>query len=115
MASIPKGEQAVKGVLEAIRQGDPPLRFDLADNHTVVLGRTDAADWAVPRERFLSRRHVELRMKAGRLTVKRLTNAANPVFHQGQKKEAFYLETGEQLVIGKTRFLFSTWNRKRND
>lgn len=105
----------MKAVVEAVRQGEEALRFEIAENHTVVLGRTDDADWVVSHEKFLSRRHVELRMKAGRLMVKRLTGAANPVFHQGEEKEAFFLENGDQFVIGKTRFLFALLNTRKDE
>lgn len=105
----------MKAILEAIRQGEMTLRFELGDNHTVVLGRTDESDWTVSHEKFLSRRHLELRLKSGRLTVKRLTGATNPVFHQGQEKEAFFLENGDHFVVGKTRFLFSHLNQRRDE
>jgi len=105
----------MKAVLEAIRPGEATLRFEIGENHSVVLGRTDESDWAVPHEKFLSRRHLELRMKAGRLTVKRLTGATNPVFNQGQEKEAFFLENGGQFVVGKTRFLFSLLSSRKDE
>ncbi len=105
----------MKAVVEAIRQGETTLRFEIGENHSVVLGRTDESDWPVPYEKFLSRRHLELRMKSGRLTVKRLTDATNPVFHQGQEKEAFFIENGDQFVVGKTRFLFSLLSTRRDE
>ncbi len=104
----------MRGVLEVICHGEEPLRFEMADNHTVVLGRTPDSDWVVPYEKFLSRRHLELRLKSGRLTIKRLTGTTNPIFHQGLEKEAFFLETGDQFVVGKTRFIFSA-SGKRDD
>ncbi len=105
----------MKGSLEVLRQGKPTLHFEFADEHTFTLGRTHAADWVVPDDHFVSRRHVELSLKSGHLTVKRLNGAANPVFHQGQAKEAFYLDPGDQFVIGKTRFLFTASDGKRHD
>src|ERR1700679_319534 len=97
----------MKSVLEVAGPGEKPLNFDLGENLTVILGRTDESDWVVPFERYLSRRHVELHMKAGKLHVKRLTGATNPVFYKGKENEAFVLETGGQFVIGKTRFIFN--------
>ncbi len=105
----------MKALVEAVRQGEPTLRFEIGDNHTAVLGRSDESDWAVPYEKFLSRRHLELRMKAGRLMVKRLTGSVNPVFHKGEEKEAFFLENGDQFVVGKTRFLFSLLNERKDE
>ena len=105
----------MKAVVEAIRQGEPALRFEIGENHTVVLGRTDESDWAVPQEKFLSHRHLELRMKSGRLMVKRLVGTTNPVFHEGQEKEAFFLENGGQFVVGRTRFVFALLNHRKDE
>jgi adenylate cyclase len=104
----------LKAELEAALTGEKSLRFDLGENLTVTLGRTEEADWIIPFERYLSRRHVELRMKAGKLLVKRLPGTTNPVFYQGEEKEAFTLETGEQFVIGKTRFIFSVKAKQKD-
>jgi len=97
----------MKSVLEVAGPGEKPLNFDLGENLTVILGRTEESDWVVPFERYLSRRHLELHMKAGKLHVKRLTGATNPVFYKGKEIEAFVIETGEQFVVGKTRFMFN--------
>jgi len=105
----------MKAIVEAVRQGEPTLRFEIGENHVVVLGRTDESDWAVPYEKFLSRRHLELRMKSGRLMIKRLTGTTNPVFHKGEEKEAFFLENGDQFVVGKTRFHFSLLSNRRDE
>lgn len=105
----------MKAVVEAMRQGEQTLRFEIGENHAVILGRTDEADWAVPHEKFLSHRHLELRMKAGRLMVKRLTGTTNPVFHRGEEKEAFLLESGDQFVVGKTRFHFAILGNRKEE
>jgi hypothetical protein len=95
----------MKAELEVNVTGEKPMKFDLGDNLLVTLGRTEESDWVIPTERYLSRRHVELRFKAGRLQVKRLPGTTNPIFYKGEEKEAFSLAPGEQFVIGKTRFL----------
>ncbi len=105
----------MKAIVEAVRQGEATLRFEIGENHDVILGRTDDADWAVPHEKFLSHRHLELRMKAGRLMVKRLTGTTNPVFHKGVEKEAFFLENGDQFVVGKTRFHFAILSNRKDE
>ncbi len=105
----------MKAVLEVLRQGEETLRFEIGENHVVVLGRSDESDWAVPHEKFLSRRHLELRMKAGRLMVKRLSGSANPVFHKGEEKESFLLESGDQFVVGKTRFHFALLSSRKEE
>ncbi|HVM31608.1 MAG TPA: adenylate/guanylate cyclase domain-containing protein [bacterium] len=105
----------MKAVLEVFREGEPTLRYEIGENHSAVLGRTDEADWAVPNEKFLSRRHAEVRLKAGQLHVKKLVNAANPLFHQGVEKEAFILASDDHFVIGKTRFVFTLSRPKHEE
>lgn len=105
----------MKGIVEVLRQGEETLRFEIGESHAVVLGRTDESDWAVPHEKFLSRRHLELRMKAGRLMVKRLTGTTNPLFHKGVEKESFLLESGDQFVVGKTRFHFALLSSRKEE
>jgi adenylate cyclase len=105
----------MKADLEVIREGKPALHFELADGRSFTLGRSDASDFVVPNDGFVSRSHVELSLRAGRLTVKRIPGSSNPVFHQGQRKEAFYLEPGDQFVIGRTRFLFTAPGKTKNE
>lgn len=69
----------------------------------VVLGR-DADAWPVPWEPFLSRRHAELSWRNGRLRVRRVPDAANPVYHAGQPDDGFDLAVGGAFVIGRTVF-----------
>ncbi len=105
----------MKAILEVFREGDATLRFEIRENHAAVLGRTDEADWVIPHEKFLSRRHAEVRLKAGQLHVKKLSGAANPVFHNGVEKEAFALTPDEQFVIGKSRFVFVPVRQKSEE
>ena len=70
---------------------------------TVVLGREPDA-WNVPWEPFLARRHAELTLQGGRLKVRRLAAAANPVFHAGKPADSFELQPGGAFVIGRTVF-----------
>jgi adenylate cyclase len=78
-------------------------RRALPPDATVVLGRaTDA--WNAPWEPHLSRRHVELVAKADRVRVRRLTTAANPIFHAGKQADTFDLLPGGSFVVGSTTF-----------
>ena len=61
-------------------------------------------EWAVGWDRQISRSHVELLWKHGRLTVRRLENATNPVFSSGKPSDRFHLKPGQQFVIGSTVF-----------
>lgn len=105
----------MKAVLDVLREGEATLRFEIGENHTAVLGRTDEADWVVPYEKFLSRRHAEVRLKAARLYIKKLSAATNPIFHQGVEKDAFFIDSDDQFVIGKTRFLFAVSKGKNEE
>ncbi|HEV3383858.1 MAG TPA: adenylate/guanylate cyclase domain-containing protein [Gemmata sp.] len=92
MLLIAKGPSAADGWQRAI----PPAG-------TIVLGRTEEI-WNAPWEPFLGRQHVELTCKIDRLKVRRLSAAANPVFHAGKQTDSFELNVGESFVIGRTTF-----------
>ncbi len=70
----------------------------------IVIGRTDA-DWNVPWDSMISRSHVRLlNMTDGRVRVRCMASARNPVFHRGGKVSEFVLVPGEHFVIGGTTF-----------
>ena len=68
------------------------------------LGRLPAAGWAVPWDQEISREHVELQWRDGRLLVHKLAGARNPIFFRGQAVEQLSLDVGEGFVIGMTSF-----------
>jgi adenylate cyclase len=70
----------------------------------LVIGRT-GADWNVPWDSMVSRAHVRLKHRSdGRIEVRCLDAARNPVFHRGRKATRFTLVPGEHFVIGSTTF-----------
>ncbi|MEM8666981.1 MAG: adenylate/guanylate cyclase domain-containing protein [Planctomycetota bacterium] len=70
----------------------------------IVVGRT-GADWNVPWDALVSRAHVALMPLAdGRLQVRCLDSARNPVFHRGSQVDGFTLVPGDHFVIGSTTF-----------
>ncbi|HLJ93922.1 MAG TPA: adenylate/guanylate cyclase domain-containing protein [Gemmataceae bacterium] len=75
----------------------------LPENQCLTLGR-DAQLWAVPWDAFISRQHAELIWRDGRLEVRRLANACNPIFCNGEEVTQLRLKPGESFVIGQTRF-----------
>ncbi len=77
------------------RRGVPPRQ-------TVVVGRD--GPWAVAWDRQVSRQHAEICWKHGRLQVRRLPDAANPVFLRGAANDQFFIKPGEHFVIGSTMF-----------
>jgi adenylate cyclase len=69
----------------------------------IVIGRN--AEWSVPWDSMISRRHVSLTvLPDGHVRVRRMTSARNPVFFQGSRAEDFVLVPGEHFVIGNTAF-----------
>jgi adenylate cyclase len=67
-----------------------------------VLGR--AGNWSAPWDKQISRNHVEIVWKHGRLLVRKLPEATNPVFLRGKPSDQFYIKPGEHFVIGTTTF-----------
>ncbi|MCI0701243.1 MAG: adenylate/guanylate cyclase domain-containing protein [Planctomycetia bacterium] len=92
-----------------IAQGPNPAdtwRRELPASETVILGR-ESPVWSTPWESFLARRHAELSLRSGKLKVRKLPEAANPLFHAGRASEAFELIPGSSFVIGRTTFTFA--------
>jgi adenylate cyclase len=52
----------------------------------------------------ISREHVELVWRGGRLSVRSLETARNPVYYRGQPESDFAVTVGEHFVIGLTSF-----------
>jgi len=78
-------------------------RRTLPDDQPVVLGRA-AGVWTIPWDLHVSRQQVEVAWQAGRLRVKQLPAARNPVYFRGQEAAEFSLEPGEHFVVGQTTF-----------
>jgi adenylate cyclase len=96
-------------VADLVAQGVEPgqrWRHTLPNNQPIVLGRS-AGTWAVPWDGLISRRHAELCWKNGRLEVRRLPTARNPILRNGQESNAFDLGPNEFFVIGDTTFTLS--------
>lgn len=79
-------------------------RLELRSGMTYRIGRDPATELAIPWDRHVSRRHVELTWNDERLSVRRLSEAANPLFFAGNSVEACELRVGEQFVLGNTVF-----------
>lgn len=91
---------------ELLAQGPRPeqrWQRHLVDGQLAVLGRA-AGLWTVPWDSFVSRRHAELTYSNGKLRVRQLETAQNPVFFHGQRSFQFELDPGEHFVIGGTSF-----------
>lgn len=68
-----------------------------------VLGRL-AGPMSAPWDSHISREHAELRWSEGALQVRRLAEARNPIFYQGESREQFVVQPSEHFVIGATTF-----------
>ena len=78
-------------------------RRRLPTDQVVVLGR-GSAGFAVDWDDRISRQHAELRWRDGRLQVRKLDSARNPIFARGAEVEQCELLPGEHFVIGQTSF-----------
>jgi adenylate cyclase len=92
--------------LECRPESGQTLSFELSADRPAVLGRAETADLRLDAEPRLSRRHAELALSGGRLRVRRLPEASNPIFKAGTAAAEFEVEPGDYFVIGKTRFWF---------
>jgi adenylate cyclase len=94
-------------------QGPAPSdtwRKPLPPDVPVVLGR-ESAEWCAPWEPFLARRHAELTVRHGKLKVRKLPGAANPIFCAGADGETFEVPAGGSFVIGRTTFTLAEGDR----
>lgn len=80
------------------------LRFPLTPGIRAVLGRSPAAEFCVPWDAQISARHISLVIQDGRLDVRRLPDAMNPLFFQGQPVESCEIAVGRHFVLGQTVF-----------
>lgn len=95
---------------DLIAQGPRPednWRRPLPDGEAVVIGR-DPDVWNVPWESYLSRRHAELTLNHGRLRVRKVHGASNPLYHAGHPAESFELAPAGAFVIGHTLFTLAS-------
>lgn len=91
---------------ELIAQGPDPVqrwRRPLPMDEPFALGR-DAGPWSVPWDDRISRKHVELCWRRGRLEIKKEPKALNPVFCKGEEVENCSLKPGDRFLIGETTF-----------
>jgi adenylate cyclase len=90
---------------DLIAQGAQPQqrwRRSLPPRQTLVIGRTGS--WAVEWDKQVSRQHAEVCWKHGRLQIRRLDDAVNPIFLRGKATDNFFIKPGEHFVIGGTTF-----------
>jgi adenylate cyclase len=78
-------------------------RRGLRTGELCVIGR-DSGHWSVPWDDRISRQHAEVTWTKGRLRVRQVPTARNPIFAWGRELTSFELKPGEHFVIGQTTF-----------
>lgn len=92
---------------ELVVSGPEPMqrwRRPIAPGEVIRLGRAPRSGWAVPWDALISREHAEIQMVNGKLRVRRLDSARNPVYFQEAEVLDFLVSSGEQFRIGRTVF-----------
>lgn len=79
-------------------------RKELTNGDVLCIGRQPKGGLAVPWDTLISREHVELVVKDGRIRVRRLGEARNEVHFNGKPSKSFTAKTGDRFQIGKTTF-----------
>lgn len=79
-------------------------RLPLTKGETICIGRQPKNGWAVPWDMKISREHIELLVKNGKVVVRQLESASNEVHFKGKAVRKFTAGTGEPFQIGQTTF-----------
>ena len=80
------------------------IRLPLTDERILTIGRSDDADIPVAWETMLSRQHLHLIAGDDQVSVRKIAEAANPVFVSGIATSEFTLNDGDAFVVGSTEF-----------
>lgn len=90
--------------LEALTEKGEPVKLMLSPGKPVVLGRAMDADLSIPGDPYISRKQAEIQLGDGRLSVRRLSGASNPILYRGEEQNEFTISAGDRFVVGKTQF-----------
>lgn len=91
--------------LFVIRGNDQGSRFELENNETVRLGRDSMCPLQI-HDTEVSRHHAELRCSGDVFLLTDL-GSSNGTYVNGQKIQECYLNTGDQVQVGRTLMLFT--------
>jgi len=83
---------------------DQYWKLPLTPGELICLGRAPRIGWTVSWDPMISREHVELILRDGRLAVTRLGTAKNPVMFSSQELAQFELLPEQTFQIGNTTF-----------
>jgi len=79
-------------------------RLPLQNGDVVCIGRQPKDGWAVPWDSKISREHLELVVKNGKVQVRQLETAQNEIHFKGKVLRKFTATAGEPFRIGLTTF-----------
>ena len=95
---------------ELVVAGPEPMqrkRIPLRNGQIVRLGRAPRNGEAIPWDGLISREHAELCLDGGKLKVRRLDTARNPIYFHEMESTDFEVASGDQFRIGHTYFSLS--------
>ncbi len=98
--------EAKRGVAELVVQGPAGQTFrqQFVEGQVTRLGRAPASGWAVSWDPSISREHVDLVWKNGKLTVTCLPTAGNPIRMRGATMREVVVAGSESFEIGQSSF-----------
>lgn len=94
-------------MLELVAQGPEPAqrwRQEVPPGGPYMLGRDAGAEFPVPWDRKISRRHLLIQAEAERLSVEVVAEASNPAFVGGRQVTSFAVNEGGRFAVGDTTF-----------
>ncbi len=91
--------------LQALGVDDSQCSVRSLDTDAVFrLGRAPQNDWVVNWDRLISREHAQMRWHEGKLQVRCMDKATNPVIINGESFRELKIDVGGEFLIGATKF-----------
>ncbi|HUF04022.1 MAG TPA: FHA domain-containing serine/threonine-protein kinase [Aridibacter sp.] len=75
--------------------------FSFSEHETFLIGRSDAAHFCLPEDRFFSRHHCLLEIAPPQIFIRDL-GSTNGTYVNGQRIDAVHLKSGDQIQGGET-------------
>ena len=98
------GARAMLEIVATSKELRKQRRKGIGSGDVLCIGRQPKNGWAIPWDTLISREHVELVVKEGRINVRKLNSGRNEVHFNGKPSKNFALKIGEEFRIGKTTF-----------
>lgn len=78
--------------------------LEFATSDVVKLGRAPQNDWVVNWDRLISREHAQLSWQDGKLEIRCMEKATNPIVINGESYRELKIDVGGEFLIGATKF-----------